>query len=183
MDLTPREEVESPEDVRRRIHRKRRWAILALSVLLVVVVAFVTAQGLRNATLFFRNVDEAVEQRSELQERRFRIQGRVIPSTVRNESGITVFEIVHNCVVAEIRHSGDPPELFESPWIPVVLEGKWSEGTVQTLAGSDSHYFFSDRMLVKHTNEYASANEERISEALPDGFLEECAFDDLASQS
>ena len=58
MDLTPREEVESPEDVRRRIHRKRRWAILALSVLLVVAVAFVTAQGLRNATLFFRNVDE-----------------------------------------------------------------------------------------------------------------------------
>ena len=102
---------------------------------------------------------------------------------MRNESGITVFEIVHNCVVAEIRHSGDPPELFESPWIPVVLEGKWSEGTVQTLAGSDSHYFFSDRMLVKHTNEYASANEERISEAPPDGFLEECAFDDLASQS
>ena len=38
-------------------------------------------------------------------------------------------------------------------------------------------------MLVKHTNEYASANEERISEALPDGFLEECVFDDLASQS
>ena len=52
MDLTPQEEVESPEDVRRRIHRKRRWAILALSVLLVVVVAFVTAQGLEMQLCF-----------------------------------------------------------------------------------------------------------------------------------
>ena len=71
MDLTPLHEVEAPNDLRRRVHRRRRWSVLAISAVLIFAMAFITAQGLRNATLFFRNVDEAVEQRSELGERRF----------------------------------------------------------------------------------------------------------------
>ena len=53
MDLTPRHEIEEPEEVRRTIHRRRRWIILVIAVLLIAALAFVTAQGLRNATLFF----------------------------------------------------------------------------------------------------------------------------------
>ena len=177
MDLTPRHEIEEPEEVRRTIHRRRRWIILVIAVLLIAALAFVTAQGLRNATLFFRNVDEAIEQRTELGTSRFQIQGRVIPSSVQGESGVTTFQIVHECAVAAIRHTGDPPELFESPWIPVVLEGRWVQGKSQTAAGADSHYFRSDRMLVKHTNEYASANEVRVNEEPPAGFLDDCSFE------
>tara|TARA_Y100000588_G_C13977936_1_gene805881 strand:+ start:439 stop:636 length:198 start_codon:yes stop_codon:yes gene_type:complete len=58
----------------------------------------------------------------------------------------------------------------------VVLEGNWVPGDIQTVAGTDSHYFRSDRMLVKHTNEYASANEQRVSESPPLGFLDTCPF-------
>ena len=177
MDLTPRHEIEETEDVRQLIHRRRRWAILAISVLLIAALAFVTAQGLRNATLFFRNVDEAIDQRANLGTSRFRIQGRVIPSSVQGEAGVTTFQIVHECAVAAVRHTGDPPELFESPWIPVVLEGRWVEGESKSVAGADSHYFRSDRMLVKHTNEYASANEGRVSEKPPAGFLDDCSFE------
>ena len=183
MDLSPRHEVENPGELRRKVHRNRRWAVLAATVVLVAAAAFVTAQGLRNATLFFRNVDEAVEQRPELDDRRFRIQGRVIPSTVRSESGVTTFQIIHDCVVASVRHTADPPELFTSPWIPVVLEGEWISGQAQTVAGIDTHYFQSDRMLVKHTNEYASVNEQRVSEKLPKGFLNDCPFEVPAAES
>ncbi|HBQ04396.1 MAG: hypothetical protein MB55_09570 [marine actinobacterium MedAcidi-G3] len=183
MDLTPLHEVEAPNDLRRRVHRRRRWSVLAISAVLIFAMAFITAQGLRNATLFFRNVDEAVEQRSELGERRFRIQGRVVPSSVKSESGLTTFEIVHNCVVASVLHSSDPPELFSSPWIPVVLEGHWLAGEVGTSVGSDTHYFSSDRMLVKHTNEYASANEQRVMEEPPEDFLDQCSFEVPAATS
>ncbi|MDP7066488.1 MAG: cytochrome c maturation protein CcmE, partial [Acidimicrobiales bacterium] len=91
MDLTPRHEIEEPGQLRRAIHRRRRWSIFAIAVVLIAAMAVITAQGLRNATLFFRNVDEAIEQRAELGDRRFRIQGRVIPSSVQGESGVTTF--------------------------------------------------------------------------------------------
>ena len=183
MDLTPRHEIDGTEDLRRVVHRRRRWLISAFAVLLIAVLGFVTVQGLRNATLFFRNVDEAIDQRVELGNSRFRIQGRVIPSSVEGEAGVTTFEIVHECAVAAVRHTGDPPELFESPWIPVVLEGRWVRGESNTVAGADSHYFRSDRMLVKHTNEYASANERRVSDKPPPGFLDDCPFEVPESRS
>ncbi|HJL98936.1 MAG: cytochrome c maturation protein CcmE [Acidimicrobiales bacterium] len=183
MDLTPRHEVEAPDELRQKMHRRRRRTVLVVALILVAAMAFITAQGLRNATLFFRNADEAVEQRAELGDRRFRIQGRVIPSTVKSESGVTTFEIVHDCAVVSIRHSSDPPELFNSPWIPVVLEGSWLIGEVRNVVGSDTHYFASDRMLVKHTNEYASANEQRLTGEPPEGFLDQCLFEVPAATS
>ena len=102
MDLTPRHEVEAPDEMRQKMHRRRRRTVLAVALVLIAAMAFITAQGLRNATLFFRNADEAVEQRVELGDRRFRIQGRVIPSTVKSESGITTFEIVHDLSLIHI---------------------------------------------------------------------------------
>lgn len=143
--------------------------------MLVAVGGFVLVQGLRNATLFFRNADEAISQRYELGERRFRLQGRVVPSTVASEGGVTTFEVLHNCQVVSVRHTTDPPELFTSPWIPVVLEGTWTPGSVVNSSGEDTHYFLSDRMLVKHTNEYVAANEERTNSATPEGLLDDCS--------
>ena len=178
MDLTPRHELEDDVDeVRRGLLRSRRFKVAVAAVVLVVVAAFVIIQGLRNATLFFRNVDEAIEQRDDLGDRRFRLQGRVVPTSVTADGGVTTFDVVHNCQVASVRHITDPPELFESPWIPVVLEGKWTPGDVVTLGGDDDHYFLSDRMLVKHTNEYASVNEQRVTIHPPDGFLDGCPSD------
>ncbi|MDG2111989.1 MAG: cytochrome c maturation protein CcmE [Actinomycetota bacterium] len=177
MDLSPRHDLDEADDVRRGMLASRRVKVTAVAAVLVVVAGFVIIQGLRNATLFFRNVDEAIEQRDDLGERRFRLQGRVIPASVANEGGVTTFEVIHNCQVASVRHLTDPPELFESPWIPVVLEGKWTEGEVGNSGGSDDHFFLSDRMLVKHTNEYAAENENRVALEPPTGFLDGCSSD------
>lgn len=182
MDLTPRHELDGldVDAVRNKVLRRRRLRVTLVAVVLVLVAGFVLIQGLRNATLFFRNVDEAVEQRDDLGDRRFRLQGRVIPASVSSDEGITVFQVVFNCHVAAVRHVSDPPELFDNPWIPVVLEGRWEPGRVDTLAGSDSHFFLSDRMLVKHTNEYAAENETRVALEPPEGFFDECD-DELTS--
>ena len=186
MDLSPRHELDDVDGVRRSLLRSRRTKVVLASVVLVVIAGFVLIQGLRNATffdslgaahtatLFFRNVDEAVAERDELGDRRFRLQGRVVPASVTSEGGVTTFDVVFNCRVAAVRHLTDPPDLFESPWIPVVLEGRWTPGEVTTVGGTDSHYFLSDRMLVKHTNEYGAENEERVALDPPEGFLDSC---------
>lgn len=183
-DLSPRHPLEpepEPEPDRvaaRRLLGRRRKAIVGGFVALLLIAGGAAAvAGLRNATLFFRNADEAIAERDELGDRRFRLQGRVVPASVTVDGGVTGFEVIHNCASVSVRHTVDPPELFESPWIPVVLEGRWISGDVVTVAGRDTHYFSSDNMLVKHTNEYAAANSERVTDEAPAGFLDDCTFE------
>jgi cytochrome c-type biogenesis protein CcmE len=184
MDLSPRHEIDDQDKFRRDQLKSRRIKVYFATLILVIVGGFVAIQGLRNATLFFRNVDEAIIERADLGERRFRLQGKVIPGTVSDDEGVTVFEIVHECEVAKVRHITDPPELFSSPWIPVVLEGRWTKGAVENINGPESYYFLSDRMLVKHTNEYVSVNEERLEQSVPDDVAMSCEFlSDLRDES
>jgi cytochrome c-type biogenesis protein CcmE len=176
-DLTPRTELETAaEAVRREMRAGQRKWIWSIVAVLVVVAGFVIVQFLRDATLFFRNVDEAIEQREDLSDRRFRMQGRVIPASVDTSTGTVTFEIMHNCEIAGVRHLTDPPELFENPWIPVVLEGHWELGSVDLVSGPDTHIFVSDRMLVKHTNEYSSDFDSRITSNLPQDFFDGCGI-------
>ena len=174
MDLTPRHKLDEVDELRRGLLSSRRLKVGLVTMALVVAAGFVLIQGLRNATLFFRNVDEAIEQREDLGDRRFRLQGRVIPASVTSDGGVTTFDVVFNCHVASVRHVTDPPELFESPWIPVVLEGHWSEGDVVNAGGADDYFFLSDRMLVKHTEEYTAENEARVSSEPPPKFFDDC---------
>ncbi len=178
-DLSPRHPLGAPADraaARRQLGRRRRIVIGAFVLVLLIAGGIAAIAGLRNATLFFRNADEAIAQRVELGDRRFRLQGRVVPASVVVDSGVTTFEVMHNCASVSVRHSVDPPDLFESPWIPVVLEGRWRRGDVVTLSGPDTHFFSSDNMLVKHTNEYAAANADRVGDPdePPEGFLDDC---------
>ncbi len=182
-----RAERHAPANDAVRAVRRRRIAVGIVVALLVLAGAFIAIQGLRNATLFFRNVDEAVAQADELGDRRFRLQGRVVLGTVATSGGVTTFDVVHNCAIASVQHTTDPPELFDSPWIPVVLEGSWrasasSEGAAtqgasnQGASNEDAQgrYFLSDRMLVKHTNEYEAANAERLADSDEPNPLEGC---------
>jgi len=177
LDLSPRLDLDDAETIRRQLHAgQRRW-VLVVSALLLVAAGFLVLQFLRDATLFFRNVDEAIEQRDELGERRFRLQGRVIPSSVNAAGDVVTFQVMFNCAVTGVRHLGDPPELFDEPWIPVVLEGKWVPESVSVATGPDDYVFVSDRMLVNHTNEYSADNSNRVVPAAPVGFLEGCDVD------
>lgn len=154
VDLTPRE-LDLAASVRRERRRgSRRWAWLVLAVILVIV-GVILLQGLGNATLFFRNVDEAVDERDELGDRRFRLQGTVVGETIVENGDEVVFDVEYNDVRAEVRHVGDPPDLFQAG-IPVVLEGAWND--------ADDH-FDSTVMIVRHTNEYEADNGDRLDEA------------------
>ena len=109
-DLSPRHPLESAPDraaVRQQMGRRRKAMIGAFVLLLLIAGGAATVAGLRNATLFFRNADEAIAERVELGDRRFRLQGRVVPSSVAVDSGVTTFEVIHNCASVSVRHSVD----------------------------------------------------------------------------
>jgi cytochrome c-type biogenesis protein CcmE len=134
----------------RRFQRNR----LRLGIVIAIVagaLSFLLLQGLGNATVYFRNADEALAQRDELGDRRFRLQGVVVPGTVRESGDRVDFAVEYNGATVEVRHQGDPPELFQ-PGIPVVLEGAFATGAER---------FESDRIMVRHTSEYRSEHPER----------------------
>jgi cytochrome c-type biogenesis protein CcmE len=128
--------------------RRRLWIAGAV---VLAALGFLVFRGLGNATLYFRTADEAVAQREELGERRFRIEGTVVAGSVSSSGGIVFFSIAGDKEQVTVVHRGDPPELFK-PGIPVVLEGRFQDGG-----------FASDRMLVKHSESYVADHPERVT--------------------
>jgi cytochrome c-type biogenesis protein CcmE len=129
------------------IKTRRLWIAGAV---VVIALGFLVVRGLGNATLYFRTADEAVAQRAHLGERRFRIEGTVVPGTVKAQATDVAFAIENKGVAVPVRHAGDPPELFR-PGIPVVLEGRF-RGAV----------FASDRIMVKHSEAYIARHPDRV---------------------
>ncbi len=132
--------------------RRRLWLA---GFVVVVALGYLVVQGLGNATLYFRTADEAVAQRAELGDRRFRIEGDVVDGSVRQVGNDVSFMLTKNNVQVPVQHKGDPPELFR-PGIPVVLEGRFR-----------GDYFDSDRILVKHSETYVAENPERVTTTVP----------------
>lgn len=160
LDLTPRTAPgEGPRREPSGGGGARRWVGLAVVLAVLGLGGFAVSQALGDATLFFRNADEAVAQRAELGVDRFRLQGLVAAGSVVEDPAaeLVTFEVTWNGVAVPVEHRGDPPELFQDD-IPVVLEGHWSD------PGPDAT-FLSDRMLVKHDENYEAENSDRLADA------------------
>jgi cytochrome c-type biogenesis protein CcmE len=161
-----------PRRVRTRPKRSRTLLTGGLVLAIFAVIGVITFRLLSDASLFFLNVDEAIEQREDLAGERFRIQGTPGAETTELEvefEQAVAFSIHFDGVVADAVHVGSPPDLFQ-PGVPVVLEGRWVQGVpdgIDAFDGgvNDGWYFLSSRMLVKHDNEYRTDNAERLAEA------------------
>jgi len=132
--------------------RRRLWVAGAV---VLAALGFLVFQGLGNATVYFRTADEAVAQRSTLGTRRFRLEGTVVSGSVAESRGDVAFRVANNGVEVPVVHRGDPPEMFRAD-VPVVLEGHFQgEG------------FASDRILVKHSENYEADHPERVTTMAP----------------
>lgn len=138
--------------------RRKRLLVGGVLAVILVVLGFVVWNGLSNAALYFRNADEAVAERDELGTDRFRLQGTVVPDSVRQDGTAVLFTVTHGGVDVDVRHQGDRPDLFQDD-IPVVLEGAWSES---------GDRFESDDILVKHTEDYEAENPDRTDDYVGD---------------
>ncbi len=170
LDLTPTEVVPSAKG------KTRRTLPTVLLLGVMALLGFVLVRSLGDAALFFYNADEAVEQRDELEGRRFRVQGtpfgEPVTTEIERDGKLDVgvaFPIKFEGSIIDVVHTGNPAELFQ-PGVPVVLEGTWSRGLptgVDPILGGagDGWHFASSDMVVKHDNEYRDDNRERLDEA------------------
>ena len=153
LDLTPRD---TPVSGSRSSFR--RWGATGVLVLLVVAVGFVFIQA-RDATLFYKNADEAVAQKTDLGTSRFRLQGTVVGDPKRGEGDQpSRFTVAYNGVAVDVIHTGSEPTLFKAG-IPVVVEGQWS---------ADGTHFESTRLLVKHTEDYKKKDDGDYEDKHPE---------------
>ena len=130
--------------------RRRRWVPLVVLGIVLVALGALVFKGLSDATLYFRNADEAVAQRESLGTKRFRLQGTVTGDPTETD-GVVSFAVAFNGTSVDVHHVGSPPELFR-PGIPVVLEGHWDES---------GDVFDSDRIMIKHDATYESEDDYR----------------------
>lgn len=154
LELTP-QTARHAETAGRGMNPKAMFAVGAL-VLIVVALGAVLFTGLRDASTFFYNVDEAVQQRDSLSGDRIRMQGNVVPGSVERTTDGVRFVIAYNGVEVPVDHVGDPPELF-GPKIPVVLEGSFV-----------GDRFSSDEILIRHDSTYDEQNPDRVRDAQRD---------------
>ncbi len=126
--------------------------------MLIVAVALVAGgvvvtKFLTSAIDYYCNVDEVGVRRGCDGDRRIRVQGIVRRDSLEKQDGSTVFTLEWNTKTLEVSYLGDPGGVFQE-CIPVVAHGR--------LVGEG---FDSDRIEVKHTNEYVEKNETRFDQA------------------
>jgi cytochrome c-type biogenesis protein CcmE len=165
--------------------RRRRWLPVVLIAVIAVAIIALFANALGSASLFFKNVDEAVRDRQELGSKRFQVQGTVVEGSIARTEldrvGAVRFTIAFNGVEADVVHIGDTRSAFEAG-ATVVLEGKWTQGSPPPASGDstircaadDGWFIATDRMYNKHDSDYSSENSDRLEQAEAGGASRPC---------
>ena len=150
MDLTPRTATGSEAGSQAR---KRRWLPILVVVAALLGGGVIVTQFLTSAIDYYCNVDEIGVRKGCDGERRMRVQGVVEQNSVTQADGGTTFVLDFNKKTLKVAYSGDPGGVFQE-CIPVIAHGRIVNGV-----------FESDRIEVKHSNQYVEKNATRIDEA------------------
>jgi cytochrome c-type biogenesis protein CcmE len=151
VDLSPRHSTATIEPPTRR----RNWRAIALLIVVLVAGGVVVTKFLTSAIDFYCNADEVGHKAGCEVGRRLRIQGTVEEGTLVKKGAVTDFTITFQGVQIPVQYEGDPGGLFQE-CIPVVVHG------TLTAAVADNGVFHGDKLEVKHTNEYAAKNPDRL---------------------
>ncbi|TPW14322.1 MAG: ccmE [Acidimicrobiaceae bacterium] len=160
IELSPRQVVPTASRVRAR---GRRWPALAVLALVFIGGGVVVTKFLSSAIDYYCNVDEVGVKDGCEAGRRLRVQGNVEEGTVASAGGVTTFAISFNGVEMVVRYvNGDPGGIFQE-CVPVVVHGRLVDVTAAD--GTVTLVFEGDHVDVKHSNEYAAANDDRLDQA------------------
>ena len=142
MDLTPRPSEPSKK-------RRRLMPIVLLSLVGVGGVVIVT-QFLTSAIDYYCNVDEIGVRSGCETTSRLRVQGTVEQNSLKKTDNKTSFVMTFNNKSITVAYAGDPGGVFQE-CISVVAHGRMV-----------NEVFESNRIEVKHSNEYVEKNSERL---------------------
>jgi cytochrome c-type biogenesis protein CcmE len=150
VDLSPRQTTATAT-----VSQQRRRNGKAFVLLVVVLVAggVVVTKFLTSAIDYYCNVDEVGVKSGCETGRRLRIQGTVEEGTVKKNGAVVDFVISFNGKTLPVHYEGDPGGLFQE-CIPVVVHGTMTNGV-----------FNGNQLEVKHSNEYAAKNPDRLNQA------------------
>jgi len=141
--------VPPPRTRRRRMSRR----VLLVFVVLAGALLFLLVEGLGSSLDYFDTVDQAFAHRATLGTTTFRLEGTVVPGSIRPTATGTDFDIAQGAHVVQVTNTGSPPQLFQAK-IPVVVEGHFTSAT--------STHFVSDSILVKHSANYIEQHPSRV---------------------
>ncbi len=158
-DLTPRS---GPEPRPGSRSGRRKWLPIVVIAGVLVAGGVIVTQFLRSAVDYYCNVDEVGDRSGCDTNRRLRVQGVVELGTVVSSGGDTDFVIAFNGASFAVHYDGEPGGIFKE-CIPVVVHGRFDVA---------SNTFMGDRVEVKHSDEYVSVNDARLSEA--DALADSC---------
>ena len=144
MDLTPRPEEVSP--------KRRRWMPIIVLSLVGIGGVIVVTQFLSSAIDYYCNVDELGVRSGCDTTNRLRVQGTVEQGSLAKRANTTEFTLVFNDKSLDVVYSGDPGGVFQE-CISVVAHGRLVNGVLK-----------SNRIEVKHSNEYEAKNKDRLEE-------------------
>lgn len=138
----------------------RRKAIFALGIAAIAaVLVFLAVGGIGKNLIYYWSPSELVSAGDEAHGATVRLGGVVAPgSVVRSADGLElVFTVVDGAGQVPVRARAVPPAMFREG-IGVVVEGRLSDAGV----------FETERLMVKHDNEYQppSESDDRTMEEL-----------------
>ena len=133
---------------------KRTRTLGLLAVITICIVALVWV-GIRGNVIYYYNVSEAVAKVESQRQSRFRLAGAVVNKSVSSNGETTTFKVTDGKDTVTVIHKGDPPDMFKDG-APVVAEGHWAKN-------KEGKIFDSDRIMIKHGNEYTPPKVEQDS--------------------
>jgi cytochrome c-type biogenesis protein CcmE len=155
LDLSPRTGPDDGPVPRRPRSRGRGLLVGGVIVLLMVAIVALLISQVSGSSLYYYNVDEALDQRDSLGDRDIRIQGTVVGEPTERGDDALVFDLAFGGESVAVRHIGsEPPPLF-GPDVPSVLEGHFA----------DDGAFVSERIVIKHSEEYREDNPEHVEDS------------------
>ena len=137
----------------RRPARRGRARLLAVFVLLAAAIVYLLVEGLGSSLDYFDTVGQATAHRAKIGTSVIRLEGVVVPGTVRRTARGATFEVSGSGHRVVVHNTGSPPQLFQ-PDIPVVVFGHF------TSARSD--VFVSNQIMVKHSATYIAEHPTRV---------------------
>lgn len=140
----------SAQSARRRRTKRRLLLVFAL---LAAALVFLLVEGLGSSLDYFDTVNQALAHRAQLGTSTFRLEGNVVPGSIRSTAVGADFRLCQGANVVDVVNTNSPPQLFQSN-IPVVLVGHFSSDT--------SHTFLSNTIMVKHSATYTAQYPGRV---------------------
>ena len=142
--------VASAQSARRRRTKRRLLVVFAL---LAAALVFLLVEGLGSSLDYFDTVNQALAHRAQLGTTSFRLEGNVVPGSIRPTAKGADFRLCQGANVVDVVNTGSPPALFQIG-IPVVLVGHFGSDT--------SRQFLSNTIEVKHSATYTAQYPGRV---------------------